>query len=525
MPMPNDPACFPCSLDTAPCSTDNTQWGYNHVEPKAPCNPNVYSTTPCSPNINAPYFPDDYLTPMAGKIMPMRKVFQDQFRGIADFFFDYDTAISDSTAKNTDVKLVFKNVANINLGQFYDGNYITRWEWYFKPTDFFVIQDVLAPSLTIPVGLVSGMGYTPTLGADYTTNGSGMLEVGDTVLIYRNDTSGSNPCCEQLIQKTIIAVDPISATITLESWFIGDPGFTFSQGDKIKKLFHARSDCDEITNTFWVIPNTAKRSYVQHFGYTISFKKCDLNKAYATPKGAADFVANRIYHANLELVRQMVFAAYRGRNRGDVCCSGSTTPAETQGLITGIIDANSRNPSLDLITSLQNVTTDEDKVRHILDVLLKVQGSGLVSEGAVVTMICNQKGLTALLKLNQAWNKFTGFTVMGSDNVNKNFVLPIIHTPNGLTEFKHCRILTELYPNEGVIIFVPKERVMLTARENAKFNYVDGSMVKATLGVTIEEVTPFKQHECRVFDVYTEAAIIWSGLDSGAFRMIMWLTC
>jgi hypothetical protein len=126
----------------------------------------------------------------------------------------------------------------------------------------------------------------------------------------------------------------------------------------------------------------------------------------------------------------MIFAAYRGRNRGDVCCSGSTTPAETQGLITGIIDANSRNPSLDLITSLHNVTTDEDKVRHILDVLLKVQGSGLVSEGAVVTMICNQKGLTALLKLNAAWNKFTGFTVMGSDNTNKNFVLPIIHTPN-----------------------------------------------------------------------------------------------
>lgn len=513
MPLTDAPGCAPCALDTTPCSNDNTQ----HNVP--------YSTTPCSPNMNAQYFPEDYLTPMAGKIMPMRRVFQDQFRGIADFFFDYDTAISDTTAKTTDAKLVFKNVANINLGQFYDGNYITWGEWYFKQTDFYIVSNVNAPSLTIPVGLPTGAGYVPTLGADYQTNGSGMLEVGDTILIYRNDTSGSNPCCEQLIQKTIVAIDPQASTITLEAGFTGDPGFTFSQGDVVKKLYHARGDCEEITNTFGVIPPTAKRSYVQHFGYTITFKKCDLNKAYATPKGAADFVANRIYHANLDLVRQLVFAAYRGRNRGDVCLGNTTTPAETQGLITGIIDANSRNPSLDLITSLQNVSTDEDKVRHILDVLLKVQGSGLVSEGAVVTMICNQKGLTSLLKLNSAWNKFTGFTVMGSDNTNKNFVLPIIHTPNGLTEFKHCRILTELYPHEGVIIFVPKERVMITARENAKYNYVDGSMVKATLGVTIEEVTALKQHECRSFDVYTEAAIIWSGLDSGAFRMITGLRC
>jgi hypothetical protein len=94
---------------------DNITGGYNHVDQNAPCNPNVHSTTPCSPNINANYFPDDYLTPMAGKIMPMRKVFQDQFRGIADFFFDFETGISDSNAKGTDFKLVFKNIANINL--------------------------------------------------------------------------------------------------------------------------------------------------------------------------------------------------------------------------------------------------------------------------------------------------------------------------------------------------------------------------------------------------------------------------
>lgn len=498
-------------MDTTPCSTDNIQ----HNIP--------YSTTPCSPDINASYMPEDYLTPMAGKIMPMKKVFADQFRGIADFFFDYVDTVNDTTGK-IDIRPVFKNIPNIALGDFYDGNYVTWGEWYFKATDFFITQDYNSSTLCIQVGQPSLGGYTPTLGSDYTTGWSGMLEVGDTILIYRNSSSDSTPdCCEQLVQKTIVSIDPQTSEICLEAGFNGDPGFVFRQGDRIKKLFHSRQDCSEITNTFGLIPTTAKRSYVQHFGYTISFKKCDLNKAYATPRGAQDFVANRIYHANLELVRQMVFAAYRGRNRGDICTSNQTVPAETQGIITGIIDANARHPELDLITSLAAATSDDDKVRHILDVILKIQSSGMVNTWEVITLVCNQKALAALLKMNNAWNKFTGFQVNTNDNVSKNFSLPIIQTPNGSIEFKNCQILSELYPHEGVILFVPKNNIMVKARKNARYDYTNGQMVQETLGVKIMEVTPFKQHECREFDVYTEMALVIAGLDSGARRMVLGL--
>lgn len=504
----NNPGCSPCSTDTGVCSTPNSQFNV------------PYSTGPCTPDINGNYFPEQYLNAMAGNTMPLKKVFQDQFRGVADFLFNYEEVISDKTGK-IELRPVFKSISNIQLGDAYDGNYFPWGEWYYKSPDFFITQDYAAPTKTIQVGKKNGMGYTPTLGSDYTTFGSGKLIVGDTIAIYRSNAwSGSGGCCEQFVEKTIVAVDPVNSTITIEDGFVGDTGFTFTQGDKVVFLFHGRNDCQVIDNTFGMTPSLSKRSYIQHFSYTIDFKKCDLNKAYSTPNGAQDFIANRIFNANINLVRQMIHAVYYGRNRGEVCNTNQDLPAETQGLITGIWDANQRNPELELVTSLANALTDSDKVRHILDEILKVQSSGLVNTGDVITLVCNQKALAALMKMNEAWNRFTGFTVYKTDNVTKDFTLPIIQTPNGRIEFKYDTILSERYPNSWVIIMGPKNLIGIKVRKNAMYNYVNNQMVASTLGITVKEVTEFKQHECRSFDVLTEFACIISGLDSGARRFI-----
>jgi hypothetical protein len=67
-----------------------------------------------------------------------------------------------------------------------------------------------------------------------------------------------------------------------------------------------------------VIPTNAKRSYLQHFSYTLDFTKAELNKSYASERGVLDFIANRIFNANLNMVREMGYAMWRGRNRGAV---------------------------------------------------------------------------------------------------------------------------------------------------------------------------------------------------------------
>lgn len=498
--------CASCAVDTGTCGTTNTSQNV------------AYTSFPSQPDYRANYFPEQFLTPMAGKTLPMRKVFQDQFRWIADFLFDYDEVVSDTGHVQTN--LVFKSLPGVKLDpSWVNGEFVSRWERYHKPQDFYITQDYGTATNTITVWLPDGSGgFTPSLWSDYTTFWWGSLKVWATVLIYQNDPADATPdCCANVIQRTIVAINTANNEITLEAWTPAS-GFTFRAWDKVKFLYKSRNDCQIIDNTFGMIPASAYRSYLQHYSYTITFQKKELNTAYATPNGAQDFVKNRLFHGNLQMVREMIFSFYRGRNRGML---QDSTPCETQGYLTGIESAQANNPDLKLITSTGNMTTDDQIVRHILDELLKVQSSWLVDTGATVTMLCNQKALAGMLKLNAAWNKFAGTTVQISQNVSKDFVTPVIQTPNWNTQMKYDKILTELYPNEWVILFVPENTMSLVARPNQTVDYVNGAwLVKSQLWVKVEDVTTEKQHECREFDVYTEAALMISGLESGAHRWI-----
>jgi hypothetical protein len=138
MSLTNNPACNPCAIDTVACSTPNFQ----HNVP--------YGVNPCNPNINASYYPENYLTPMAGKTLPMRRVFQQQFPGVADIFFKYED-IPDNNG-NIIPRLVFKTLQNITNMQFYDDGFVTWGERYYKPLDFYVTQNYVTNTKTIIVG-------------------------------------------------------------------------------------------------------------------------------------------------------------------------------------------------------------------------------------------------------------------------------------------------------------------------------------------------------------------------------------
>ncbi len=525
-------ACQACQPNVAPCSTDNNAWEYGSVwSPQYGTGwANFYHqsfTGNQNPNNNWEYFVEDYLKPMQGKLMPMYRSYFKWYPSITDLLFDYEQALDPNSGKMLQ-NIVFKSFPSVKFGDFYDGNFITWGEWYFTPTDFVITQDYNAPTLELEIAYKSDP-LTPTLGTDYQSGWRGSIGKFDTILIFRNDPAATDEdeCCHQLIQKTVVDVDAASGTITFEKTSAGDTGFTFKKWDIVKKLYRGRNDGDEITNTFGVIPTNAKRSYLQHFSYTLDFTKAELNKAYASERGVLDFIANRIFNANLAMVREMWYAMWRGRNRGAVSLWGAnnTLPAETQGIITGIYESNANNPELDLITSMDNLLTSEEKVRHILEVVLNVQNSGMIKKGEVVTLVCNQQAITAMLQMNNAWNKFTGFTVNTNDNTTKNFGLPIIQTPNGKIEFMQDVLLSEMYPNEGVIVLMPKSMIGMTARPNQSIEVPTGSIKKATLGFNFEDVTMPKQHEVRSYDVWTEMAIVIAGLDSGAYRMIQGIVC
>ena len=540
--MPFNPAawCQPCALDTAPCSLDNQRNMYAYEQ--LPCNtPNVTPwacNTNMSGNIAArgTYNVGDYLLAMQGKLLPMYKTFQQSYSTISKFLFDYVTDIQDGKPMT---KLAIKAIPQISLAPFLNGNFVTWGEYHFRPVDFVVVTHpgnftmtvayATDPLVALAPNTINGM---DAVGFDYSTGGQGFLSVGDTILIYTTcdpESQGCDECCSTIVQKTITDIDSVTGVITVESCQ-GETALVMQAGDRIVRLYKSRNDGDRITNSFGILPNTAKRSYLQHFGYTVNFAKGELNMAYASENGVKDFIATRMYHSNLAMMREVAFAFYRGRNRGQAYAGGVFGPAainpqstETQGLITGILDANIRNPQLDLVRSMHNLITDDDRVRHILTSILAVQNSGFNRPGQKVVMVCNQQAITALLKMNTAWNRFTGVTVNSNDNTNKDFDLPIIRTPSGDVEFTNCEILTEMYPDEGVIIYGYRDLISAVTRENQKIMFESGAVQKASIGWNFVETTlPGQQgsgHEYHTYDVFSEFAIVIAGLDSGAWRM------
>jgi hypothetical protein len=423
--MPFNPAagCAPCELNTAPCSLDNQRnmYGYESIPCSTPDVAGYACNTNMSGNISArgTYNVGDYLLAMQGKLLPMYKTFQQSYSTISKFLFDYVTDIKDGQPMT---RLAIKAIPQISLAPFLNGNFVTWGEYNFRPVDFsmatqsgdfeFTVDYFDTPGVPLAHTTINGM---DAVGTDYSTGGRGFLSVGDTILIYQTcdpKEEGCDSCCSTIIQKTITDISA-GGVITVESC-VGEDALVLQAGDRIVRLYKSRNDGDQITNSFGILPNTAKRSYLQHFGYTVNFAKGEINMAYASENGVKDFISNRMFHSNLAMMREIGFAFYRGRNRGQAYTGGVFGPAsinpqstETQGLITGILDANIRNPQLDLVRSMHNLITDDDKVRHILTSILAVQNSGFNRPGQKVVMVCNQQAITGLLKMNNAWNRFT----------------------------------------------------------------------------------------------------------------------
>ncbi len=456
---------------------------------------------------------------------------------IAQLLFDYDELMDPSGNNNSKPMQVlsYKSFPNMELQTTFDGNRYLWSEWKYEEDDFYVFQDEAAPTNTFYIANKAG--------AAVDIVATKKLAIDDTVLFYANDPAedyapgGDVDCCSSWIQRTITNVETETspgptlgyAKITVEGApFIAkgvqaDADYNGTgvpyPGDLVQRLFHSRNDCEIITNTVHTSPYDMKQSYIQHLGYTIDIDKSSLNKAYDTENGVMEYLRQRFRGANMKMINESARAFYFGRNRTSANVPGNP-PGETLGLINGIINAQAVKPELRLIRSAANLLTDDDKVRLILEMIMAVQNSGMVPRGSVTTMICDEKAMASMMKMNSAWNKFTGFTVNRNDNIQKDFTLPVIQTPNGKTELMQCSTWTRLTRNSGQILFISKDLVGLRARKNATFDLNTGGINISTQGFNIADVTDLRQHECREYDIRTEMSIIIGGLDTGAHMIL-----
>ena len=493
-------SCGSCGSSTL-CSTHDGRAALNNCV-----------SDPCLLGQGQQYFPEQFLNQMAGNLFPALTVFKNWHSSIMQFFFDRSTL--GENINSVTPQLVFKNLASVKLGDFVDGNYVQRWEWYYKKFEWVVTADYATPTLTFTVWLPDGSGGYINTTSDATT-GYGIHERA-TILIARQ---GDDPCCTDNVIRTVVSVTP--TTVTLEQVAPGDTGITLREGDTVKVLWKSRNDCEVINNKYGKTPALTERSYAQHFGYRLEFKKCDVNKAYLSPEGAMAPIKNLLFHNNIGLAEEMGFAALFARNRGCICAGASELPSETQGLISKILVEDARDPSLGLISSVRDYVTIEQKVQKLFCEIYAAQQSGVLNPGETLTILANTEAMTALAQRQFAFNKVLGYQVLKSDGQNNTMSFPTIATPNGGVEFEQDQLLSEAYPNEGVLVIFPKRLLSITARQNYRYNPLANSIEKSSLGLMMEEVTMPGQHECREYDVWTEFALIIAGARSGAYRMIM----
>lgn len=451
---------------------------------------------------------------MQGKILPMRRVFDQQAQGITNLLFDIEANPNPKTGQ-ADIKMLFKNVGGIQLSEMQEGTYITWGEYRYKEQEFVVTQDYNAPTNTIEIGVVDNTGatptYTPTLGND--VNGNPLILPGSVLqIIQRDPTDPADDCCANLVQKMVISTDPINHTVTLEAGS-NPAGFTFTQGDRVRKLYHTRNDCDLITNTFDIIPNTSYHSYIQHFDYRIEFSTQEINTAYTV--GSRAQTLNKIYHGNLSMVRSIANAAMFGRNRA----MNGAQKGETMGLWNEIMKNSAIDPTI--IADVSSALSDNDVVKVLVHQIMMAQDSGYINQGDEMVILCNQVAIHALQKLQSAFNYQTGFTVNTNDQFRKRFGLPIVETNMGTVEYMTDRVLSDTFKHEGVAIIMPKKSMAVRSR---KYREVDpsmnGGLIKREIGFEMIDVTDNKQHECREYDVKTDLNIMVMGADSGAIRVV-----
>jgi hypothetical protein len=223
------------------------------------------------------------------------------------------------------------------------------------------------------------------------------------------------------------------------------------------------------------------------------------------------------------MTRELGFAGYWARNRGSVCCGCETLPAEMQGILSGIFDADARNPGLGLVSSVHRAKSSKDITKRLFCEIIKAQNSGAIGKGDNLTFVMNEIAASAFLTWGQAWNSLKGVccTQSGGDGTQDiNFDFFNISTPGGRINMMTDPLLSEIYENEGVIIILPTKFLSMTARPNYKYNLMTNSIEKSQPGFKMEPIVDSKNHECECYDVFTEIGTLIKGLDSGAFRFI-----
>jgi len=564
---PKSKDCTNCGLDTQACpSTPVTPapanglngdkfTGFTHGTNYDPAT----GTTSPVQTINVQdgkYYVGSTLNMMAGQTMPLFKWLLEKYPTVSRLLFNIDEWTSpDVSGDRLITGLTFKEFPNREVKQAFDGKSFLFSEYDYEEPDVYVVRDE-ANSVSFLIGDANGY---PISFSD--PKYKDMFMPGDTILIKANDPADTEDpeCCSGFETRTIVSVSTEDWTgphgnrsyikIEVENSDLPNlhmkgynlapnavkpefnDGVKVYPGDTVLRLYGGRNSCETIIGSTQDTPYRMKQSFIQFVDTSWTMTTAELNMSYDTMDGVNTYLKTKLHNINLKLVTEIANAFWMGTNRTPDnsvsytrpgATATSTLPSTTMGVLPTIFEAHAKNPSKGIIKSARKLMLDEDKVRLILETILTVQNSGAVNPSSPVTMVMDQKAYATFLKMNNAWNKLVGQTVTSTDNSIKKFQVPVIETPNGRVEYMMDYSLTRLLGNTGNILFLPKELIVIAQRDKYKWDPSSNSIQAMTPGFRFEEITNpvIHGHECQVFDVFTEFAILLGMADSGAWSML-----
>lgn len=331
---------------------------------------------------------------------------------------------------------------------------------------------------------------------------------------------------------------------------------TASVGDKVYRGVYGRgSSCTAaIDNQYTVRQPKKYESYFRKLNVTLSFQTCDLSVDrfvnYMDKANGAQVYVDALNHAVLEgFMTEFKHAVYFDRNLAAGNVVNANGAAETYGLITHIQKAQENSPSAgnlmyDYSSCCDNGVDEDDNpipatkqntlnmIGSFLDTVLDAHESGLYDTG-VVTVACNAAQLREIMKLQGAFAEYTGVTVYhetsGHEALSVGMDIVKIKYGPVTIEFLYEETFDEMAFPFHVIL--PKNQIALYQRKYTAVNsdmkvteqingFIDAGIPYLKFKDRTEYVTN-GMGDCFVFVGEFEFAVVFAGVDKGAYRVGM----
>lgn len=474
-PWINGSNCWPtgCTPSTADTGCNNTSWYGN-----TPATGNTYRVGDlvqkfCETGVR--------LWQMACRV--------GMFKSIPYMFFDQTEILDPGKAPRR--VLTFKNIPGIEHTISETGNSVKWYEqWYQFPESTVAVAGTSVNTITLI--------------------DAAKFNISDEILIYATD--GVDACCATEYQRQVTAINYQYNTITFNGTAI-----TVALGDRVQRLYEVLNNCDAIVASPTLDDMEEYESFYSNFGQTIQFSEEDLNKCYATAGGVQWFVDSYFMKMNEDQLWAIGNTIWRGRNVKPV--NGLKT--QSMGIINGIDDTIA-NYGLSLRADFKNLTTDDQRIKALLDQIYLAQQCGVKNMDPIIIGVCTHRAYNNLTKMNQAWNRILGCVPTCSSSMEKQFNIYSISGPFGRVEFTSDAILNTYYRDKSVIILMPKNQMKLYMKQNRKVNEA-GGLDKVVTGFEFDDITYLYKDKFRcgnVFKMTGQFSIILVGLKSGAWRII-----